>query len=60
MRRSTPDVALLVIAIALMLGGVVMIFTEVSTGIAIPAIAVGIALTVTVEAEKRRHPPATH
>jgi hypothetical protein len=54
------EVGLRVVAVALMLGGVVMIFTDVSTGIAFPAIAVGIALTLIVAAEKRRHPTATH
>ena len=50
------EVGLLVVAVALMLGGVVMIFTDVSTAIAFPAIAVGIALTAIIAAEKRRHP----
>ena len=54
------ELAMLVIAVALMLGGVVMIFTDVSTEIAFPAIVVGIALTVIVEAEKRLHPRPSH
>jgi len=54
------EVGLLVVAVALMLGGVVMIFTDVSTAIAFPAIAVGIALTAIIAAEKRRHPTTSH
>ena len=52
--------ALRVVAVALMLGGVVMIFTHASTGIAFPVIAIGIALTAIVEAGKRRHPRTSH
>ena len=54
------DIPLRVIAVVLMLGGVVMIFTDVSTGIAFPVIALGIALTAVVEVEKRRHPRTSH
>jgi hypothetical protein len=39
------DVAVLAVAIMLMLAGVVMIFAGLSAGIAIPAIAVGVAMT---------------
>jgi hypothetical protein len=39
-----------------MLGGVLMLFLDVSAGIAIPLIAVGIALTALVEINRRwRH-----
>lgn len=54
------EVGLLVVAVALMLGGVVMIFASVSNAIAFPAIAVGIALTVIIGGEKRRHPHPGH
>jgi hypothetical protein len=37
-----------------MIAGVVMIFTDVSAGIAIPAIAVGIGITAIVRVDKRR------
>jgi hypothetical protein len=48
------DIALLIVAVVLMLGGAAMLlFTEVSAGLAIPVIAVGIALTA-VEAVRRR------
>ena len=53
-------VALRVVAVALMLGGVVMIFTDASTGIAFPVIAIGIALIVIAETGKRRHPRTSH
>ena len=56
-RRLTPatDRALLVLAVVLMVAGVVMIFTDASAGIAIPAIAVGIALTAIVALHERRN-----
>jgi hypothetical protein len=54
--RLTPaaDNTLLAVAVALMIAGVVMIFTDVSAGIAIPAIAVGIGITAIVQVDKRR------
>lgn len=52
--RPVADRTVLVLAVALMIAGVVMIFTGASTGIAIPAIAVGVALTAAVTVEKRR------
>lgn len=55
------DNAVLVVAVAFMLGGAVMIFTDTSPGIAFPLIAIGIALTVIVRAAKhRRHPTPSH
>ena len=56
-RRLTPaiDRALLVLAVVLMVAGVVMIFTDASAGIAIPAMAVGIALTAIVTLHERRN-----
>jgi hypothetical protein len=55
--RLTPaaDFTLLTVAVILMLGGAVMLLVGVSTGIAIPLIAVGIAVTAIVEIDKRRH-----
>ena len=44
MSRHTAHVMSLVIAVALMLAGVVMIFTGASSGLAIAIIAVGIAI----------------
>ena len=54
--RFTPgtDRTLLALAVALMIAGVVMIFTDVSSAVAIPAIAVGIALTAIVRIDERR------
>ena len=54
--RLTPaaDRRLLTLAVALMIAGVVMIFTDLSAGVAIPAIAIGIALTAIVRLDKRR------
>lgn len=54
--RLTPgvDLAVLVVAVVLMLGGVVLMLTDtISAGIAISLIAVGIAL-VAIERLKRR------
>ena len=56
-RRLTPtaDVVVLVLAVALMLGGVGMLLADViGAGIAIPLIAVGIALVAIVQMDKRR------
>ena len=55
--RLTPkaDVVVLVAAVALMLGGAVMLIADaIGAGIAIPLIAVGIALVAIVQMDKRR------
>ena len=55
---KTPrrDLALLAIAVVLMLVGAVMLVGGwVATGIAIPAIAVGVALVVIAQRDVRRH-----
>jgi hypothetical protein len=49
------DLTLLTVAVILMLGGSVMLLVGVGAGIAIPLIAVGIAVTAIVELDKRRH-----
>jgi hypothetical protein len=54
----SADVALRSLAVALMLGGAAMLLlTEVSSGIAIPFITVGIALVVLAEAAPHRRAP---
>jgi hypothetical protein len=55
--RLTPtaDVVVLVVAVALMLGGAGLLIADViGAGIAIPLIAVGIALVAIVQMDKRR------
>ena len=61
MKHVPPaDSALAALAVLLMLGGVVMIFTDaVHPGISIPLIAVGIALTAIVSRKRgRQHIPS--
>jgi hypothetical protein len=54
--QPTPavDLALLVAAVALMLAGAGMIFGGVSGGIAIPLIAIGIAVTAIAKYDRQR------
>ena len=54
--RLTPasERCLLVVAVLLMLAGLVLLFVGPSTGVAIPLITVGVALTVIVKIDQRR------
>ena len=55
-RMPSTDVLLVVIAVVLMLGGAALMLADlVSSGIAIPLIAVGIALSVVARSRRRRH-----
>jgi hypothetical protein len=51
----TRDLTLLLLAVALMLGGAVMLFKDISEGIAFPLIAIGVAITILVGADQHRH-----
>jgi hypothetical protein len=60
-RALTTDLALLVLAVVLMLGGAVMLVADaMHPGIAIPVIAVGIAITAIVQARRRRQQIQSH
>ena len=50
--RHTADLALRAVAVALMLGGAVMIFTTSSSGLAIAIIAVGIGIVAILQIDK--------
>ena len=55
--RLTPaaDVVVLVVAVALMFGGAIMLLADaIGAGLAIPLIAVGIALVAIVQMDERR------
>lgn len=54
--RLTPAVerCLLVVAVMLMLAGLVLLFVGPSTGVAIPLITVGVALTAVVKIDQYR------
>jgi hypothetical protein len=54
------DLILVVVAVALMLGGAVMLFTNISEGIAFPLIAIGIAISIVVRADKLRQHGTAH
>jgi hypothetical protein len=55
------ELLLLVVAVVLMLGGAALMLAElVSAGIAIPVIAVGIALTVFAQSRRRHHDLPSH
>ena len=60
MHMRPTEFLLLVMAVVLMLGGAVLMLADmVSPGIAIPLIAVGIALSVVVQSRRRRqHNPS--
>ena len=54
-RMPLSDLALLTVAILLMLGGAAALVADVvGAGIAIPLIAIGIALTIVIQNRKRR------
>ena len=55
-RIPWTDVLLVVVAVVLMLGGAALMLADlVSPGIAIPLIAVGIALSVVAQSKRRHH-----
>jgi membrane-bound ClpP family serine protease len=62
MTHITPsEVLLLVVAVVLMLGGAALMLADlVSPGIAIPLIAVGIALSVVAQTRRRRQDIPSH
>jgi hypothetical protein len=62
MRYIPPiEFLLLVVAVVLMLGGAALMLADlVSAGIAIPLIAVGIALSVVAESRRRRQHIPSH
>jgi membrane-bound ClpP family serine protease len=58
---SPTDFLLLVVAVVLMLGGAALMLADlVSPGIAIPLIAVGIALSVVAQSRRRRQHIPSH
>ena len=52
MTRHTADLTLCAVAVALMLAGVVLIFTTSSSGLAIAIITVGVALVAILQIDK--------
>ena len=61
MHMPSAAFLLLVVAIVLMLGGSALMLTDVfSAGVAIPLIAVGIALTAAVQSRRRRQHIPSH
>jgi hypothetical protein len=55
------ELLLLVVAVVLMLGGAALMIPDlVSAGIAIPAIAVGIALSIVAQSRRRRQHIPSH
>lgn len=61
MHVPSNEFLLLVVAVVLMLGGAALMLTDlVSPGIAIPLIAVGIALSVVAQRVRRRQHIASH
>ena len=61
MHMPPIEVLLLVVAVVLMLGGAAVMLTDlVSPGVAIPLIAVGIALSVVAQSRRRRQHFPSH
>jgi hypothetical protein len=61
MRMPPTEFVVLVVAVVLMLGGAALMLADlVSPGIAIPLIAVGIALSVVAQSRRRRQHIPSH